>query len=69
MCVRVCVCVCVCVCVRKRESPAFRGEGGLGQVEEAQSFVQAAHLLDQVGDSWHKGFIRTDSSKLIKKIK
>lgn len=39
---------------RERESPTFRGQGGLGQVEEAQSLVQATHLLDQVEDSWHE---------------
>lgn len=36
------------------EAPTFRGQGGLGQVEEAQSLVEAAHLLDQVGDSWQE---------------
>lgn len=36
------------------EAPTFRGQGGLGQVEETQSLVEATHLLDQVGDSWQE---------------
>lgn len=36
------------------EAPTFGGQGGLGQVEETQSLVEATHLLDQVGDSWQE---------------
>lgn len=47
------MCVCVCLCLS--DVPTFRGQGGLGQVQEAQSLVETTHLLDQVGDSWQEG--------------
>lgn len=37
-----------------RGTPTFGGEGGLGEIEETQSLVEATHLLNQVGDSWNE---------------
>lgn len=33
------------------KAQTFGGEGGLGEVEEAEAFVEAAHLLDEVGNA------------------
>lgn len=38
----------------QRSTPTLGGKGGLGEVEEAQSLVEATHLLNQVGDSWYE---------------
>lgn len=40
--------------VHHRGTPTFGGEGGLGEIEEAQPLVEATHLLNQVGDSWNE---------------
>lgn len=40
------------VSVSQRKVLTLGGQGGLGEVEEAESFVEATNLLDQVGDSW-----------------
>lgn len=40
--------------VHHRGTPTFGGEGGLGEIEETQSLVEATHLLNQVGDSWNE---------------
>lgn len=40
--------------VSQRSTPTLGGERGLGEIEEAQSLVEAAHLLNQVGDSWYE---------------
>lgn len=38
--------------VSQRSIPTLGGKGGLGEIEEAKSLVEATHLLNQVGDSW-----------------
>lgn len=40
--------------VSERSTLTLGGEGGLGEIEEAQALVQAAHLLNEVGDSWYE---------------
>lgn len=54
----------ICVCLQgqpleaaasQRSTLTLGGEGGLGEIEEAQSLVEATHLLNQVRDSWNKG--------------
>lgn len=30
------------------------GERGFGEIEKTQAFVEAAYLLNQIGDSWHE---------------
>lgn len=40
--------------VSQRSTPTLGGEGGLGEIEEAQSLVEATHLLNQVRDSWYE---------------
>ncbi len=39
--------------VSQRSTPTLGGEGSFGEIEEAQSLVEATHLLNKVGNSWY----------------
>lgn len=49
--------------VSQRTTPTLGGQGGLGEIEEAQSLVQTTHLLNQVGDSWHEETVERDDRR------